>query len=159
LYLAGRRKRALRNHLNQARRAGVTVTRPASFKDWSAYAREIYPRRPGGQETLREIGPPDDDGKIVYLVAIDPTGTPVAIAGAVVLDQLGVLFTLITRPGDPHASGSRYLIHTDLRSWLKKAGVQLLTAGSALRPAAGLQYFQYVLGYEVRNLRIISGHR
>jgi hypothetical protein len=159
LYFAGRRKRALRNHVNHARRAGVTVTRLASYKDWLAVAREIYQERPGGQEVLRKIGPPDDDEKMVYLVAINRTGTPVAIAGAVLLDRLGVLFTLITRPGEPHAAVSRYLVHTELRSWLKSDGVQFLTAGSSLRLVAGLQYFQHVLGYEVRNLRIISERR
>jgi hypothetical protein len=159
LYFAGRRKKPLRNHLNQARRAGVTVIRPASYKDWLASAREIYQRRLGGLEALRQIGPPDDDEKMVYLVATNPTGTPVAIAGAVELDQLGVLFTLITCPGEPHTAVSRHLIHTDLRSRLKKDGVQFLTSGSALRLAPGLQYFQYVLGYEVRNLRVIPDRR
>jgi hypothetical protein len=159
VYFAGRRKRALRNNLNHAKRAGVTVTRPANYRDWLASAREIYQHRPGGLQTLMEIGAPDDDEKMVYLVAINPDGTPVAIAGAVVLDRLGVLFTLITRPGDPHAAASRHLIHTDLRYWLKRDGVQFLTAGSALQLQPGLQYFQYVLGYEVRNLRIISDRR
>jgi hypothetical protein len=152
-YLAGRGKRALRNQLNRARRAGVTVTRVATYNDWLAAAREIYQQRPGGQEVLRQIGPPDEDEKMVYLVALNRIGTPIAIAGAVMLDRLGVLFTLITRPGEPH---SRYRIHTDLRSWLKLDGVQFLTAGSALRLVAGLQYFQHSLGYEVRNLQIVS---
>jgi hypothetical protein len=158
-YLAGHRKQALRTNINHARRAGVTVTRLASFRDWLAAAREIYQHRPGGREALRQIGPPDDDEKMVYLVAINRTGTPVAIAGAVMLDRLAVLFNLLTRPGEPHAAITRYLIHTDLRSRLKLDGVQFLTAGSALRLAAGLQYFQHLLGYEVRNLRIISARR
>jgi hypothetical protein len=156
LYFTGRRKKTLRNHLNQARRAGITVTRSVGYSDWLASARQIYQQRPGGEETLRRICQPDDDEKMVYLVATNPTGTPVAIAGAVVLDQLAVLFTLITRPGEPYAALSRYLIHTELRSQLKKDGVQFLTAGSALRLVPGLQYFQFVLGYEVRNLRIRS---
>jgi hypothetical protein len=159
LYFAGHRKQALRTNINHARRAGVTVTRLASFNDWLAAAREIYQRRPGGQEALRQIGPPDDDEKMVYLVATNRNGTPVAVAGAVILDRLGVLFTLITRPGEPQAGFSRYLTHTDLRSRLKLDGVQFLTAGSALRLAPGLQYFQHLLGYEVRNLRIISERR
>jgi hypothetical protein len=157
-YFAGQRRRTLRNHLNHARRAGVTVSRLASYEDWLAPAREIYKQRPGGRDVLRQIGPPDDDARMVYSVAINPTGNPVAIAGAVELDQLGVLFTLVTRPGDPHAAASRYLIHTGLRTWLKKDEVQFLTAGSALRLVPGLQYFQSVLGYEVRNLRIIRSN-
>jgi hypothetical protein len=156
LYLAGKRKQALRTNINHARRAGVTVTRLAGYRDWLEAAREIYQQRPGGQEALRQIGPPDDDEKMVYLVAFNRSGTPVAIAGAVILDRLGILFNLLTRPGEPHAAVTRYLIHTDLRSWLKFDGVQFLTAGSALRLVAGLQYFQHLLGYEVRNLRIIS---
>jgi hypothetical protein len=156
VYLAGHRKQALRTNINHARRAGVRVTRLAGYRDWLAAAREIYQARPGGQEVLRQIGPPDDDEKMVYLVAVNRTGTPVAIAGAVVLDRLGVLFNLITRPGEPHGSVTRYLVHTELRSWLKLEGVQFLTAGSALRLVAGLQYFQHLLGYELRNLRIIA---
>jgi hypothetical protein len=156
VYLAGHRKQALRTNINHARRAGVTVTRLASYGDWLAAAREIYEKRPGGQEVLKQIGPPDDDENMVYLVAVNRTGTPVAVAGAVILDRLGVLFNLITRPGEPHAAVTRYLIHTDLRSWLKLDGVRFLTAGSALRLEPGLQYFQHLLGYEVRNLRIVS---
>jgi hypothetical protein len=156
VYLAGHRKQALRTNLNHAKRAGVTVTRLTTYQDWLAAARGIYQKRPGGQEVLRQIGPPDDDEKMVYLVALNRTGTPVAIAGAVILDRLGVLFNLITRPGEPQAAVTRYLVHTDLRSWLKLEGVQFLTAGSALRLGAGLQYFQHLLGYEVRNLRITS---
>jgi hypothetical protein len=159
LYFAGRRKQALRTNLNRARQAGVAVTRQASYTDWLAAAREIHKHRSGGQETLREIGPPEDDEKMVYLVATNPTGTPVAFAGAVVLDQLGVLFALLSLPGESHASVSRYLIHTDLRTWLKKDGVQFLTTGSALHLSPGLQYFQYLLGYEVQNLRVIADRR
>jgi hypothetical protein len=155
-YFAGHRKQALRTNINHAKRAGITVTRLAGYDDWLAAAREIYQHRSGGQETLCQIGPPDDDEKLIYLVATNRTGAPVAIAGAVVLDRLGVLFNLITRPGEAHAAVTRYLIHTDLRSWLRFEGVRFLTAGSALRLEPGLQYFQHLLGYEVRNLRIVS---
>jgi hypothetical protein len=158
-YLAGRRKQALRTNINYATRAGVTVTRLAGYTGWLAAAREVYQHRPAGQEVLRQIGPPDDDEKMVYLVALNQTGSPVAIAGAVVLNRLGVLFTLVSRPDEPHAAVSRYLLHTELRSWLRHDGIEFLTAGSALRLAPGLQYFQYLLGYEVRNLRILSASR
>jgi hypothetical protein len=41
-----------------------------------------------------------------------------------------------------------------MRSELRDRGVRHLVAGSAVRETAGNQYFQFLLGYEVRNLVI-----
>jgi hypothetical protein len=45
-------------------------------------------------------------------------------------------------------------LHTFLAFDLGRAGVRHLLVGSALRESAGNQYFQHLLGYRVRNLRL-----
>jgi hypothetical protein len=41
-----------------------------------------------------------------------------------------------------------------MRSDLRSRGVHQLVVGSAITVSPGLQYFQHLLGYEVRNLHI-----
>jgi hypothetical protein len=45
-------------------------------------------------------------------------------------------------------------LHTVLALDLGRSGVGHLLVGSALREPAGNQYFQHLLGYRARNLRI-----
>ena len=54
----------------------------------------------------------------------------------------------------PGASWARYQLHTFLALDLGRAGIKHLLAGSALRESAGNQYFQHLLGYRARNLRV-----
>lgn len=54
----------------------------------------------------------------------------------------------------PSASWARYQLHTFLALDLGRSGVRHLLVGSALRTAAGHQYFQHLLGYRARNLRV-----
>jgi hypothetical protein len=54
----------------------------------------------------------------------------------------------------PSASWARYQLHTFLAFDLGRAGVKHLVVGSALREPPGHQYFQHLLGYRARNLRV-----
>jgi hypothetical protein len=66
-----------------------------------------------------------------------------------------VLFSLLSHPGlHPVSSWARYQLHTFLALDLGCSGVRHLLVGSALREPAGNQYFQHLLGYRARNLRV-----
>jgi hypothetical protein len=60
---------------------------------------------------------------------------------------------LITQMQPPPATQDMDLLHTFMRSTLRCWGARHLIGGRT-GGSAGLQYFQYLLGYEVRNLRI-----
>ena len=56
--------------------------------------------------------------------------------------------------GASSASWARYQLHTFLSLDLGGSGVEYLLTGSAIRESVGNQYFQHLLGYRARNLRI-----
>ena len=81
--------------------------------------------------------------------------TALAFAGAALFGQFAALFALVSRPDrQPDASWARYHLHTFLVFDLGSSGVKHLVTGSALRASAGHQYFQHLLGYRPRNLRV-----
>jgi hypothetical protein len=153
-YLVGRRKQALRTNLSHARRLGVHVERIETFEEWVPDAQEILRHVDNGPEMIQSMQPPAAGQDIVYFVASDCAGCPVAFAVAVIFDDCAVLVRAISLGRHPVASSARYLVHTCMRSHLRHRGVRQLIAGTAIRDASGLQYFQYLLGYEVRNLHL-----
>jgi hypothetical protein len=78
-----------------------------------------------------------------------------AFAHVALLGQFAVLFSMLSHQGRcPSASWARYQLHTFLALDLGCSGVKHLLVGSALREPAGNQYFQHLLGYRARNLRV-----
>jgi hypothetical protein len=149
-YLTGRARQALRTNLRHARSIGVTSAR-VSYETWFDAAAAI--QRARGEEP----DPRKDrhQGPAAYYVARDADGTPLAFAGVALFGQFAVLFALTSGPGRrPEASWARYQLHTCLAVDLGGAGIRHLLVGSALREPAGLQYFQHLLGYQPRNLRV-----
>jgi hypothetical protein len=151
-YLVGRPKQALRTNLRHARTLGVSSSR-VSYETWfeavSAVlqARDIKP----GPEQAR----PGPEQQVAFYVARDGCGTALAFAGAALFGQFAMLFSLVSRPDrQPDASWARYHLHTSLVFDLGSSGVKHLVTGSALRAPAGHQYFQHLLGYRPRNLRV-----
>ena len=51
------------------------------------------------------------------------------------------------------ADTARYLLHTHMVHDLATSGASYMLAGPVLRESPGNQYFQHLLGYQVRNLR------
>ena len=98
--------------------------------------------------------PPSGKQEMGYFVATDDTGRPLAFSCSAIFNGCGVLTCMLSVPDHPAASVSRYLLHTAMRSDLRSRGVRHLIGGTAMGSSPGLQYFQYLLGYEVRNLDI-----
>jgi hypothetical protein len=98
---------------------------------------------------------PEPGQQVAYYVARDAGEKPLVFARVAFFGQFAVLFTMLSRfDRHPSASWARYQLHTFLAFDLGCAGVKHLLVGSALREPAGNQYFQHLLGYQVRNLRI-----
>jgi hypothetical protein len=151
-YLAGRPRQALRTNLRHACARGVTSAR-VSYETWfEAVSAVMHARndRPGPEQDR-----PTAEQKAAYYVARDAHGTALAFAAAALFGQFAVLFALVTRPDrQPDSSWARYQLHTFLAFDLGRCGVEHLLTGSALRVSAGHQYFQHLLGYRPRNLRV-----
>jgi hypothetical protein len=153
-YLAGRRKQALRTNLRHARQQGLQANLVETYDEWLAAAREVLRHRQDGSEVLGQMGPPPDSQPVAYYVATVPGGRPVAYGITAIFNDCAVLARMLSAPTDPASSSARYLLHTFMRSDLRDRGVRNLIVGTAIRETPGLQYFQYLLGYEVRNLQI-----
>jgi hypothetical protein len=151
-YLVGRRRQALRTNLGHARDLGVTSSR-VTYETWYDAANAIMRARDG------KPGPDQDKPgpkqQVAYYVARDARGTALAFAGVALFGEFAALFDLVSRPDrQPDASWARYQLHTFLALDLGGSGVKHLIAGSAIREPAGNQYFQHLLGYRARNLRV-----
>lgn len=151
-YLVGRSRQALRTNLRHARVHGVTSSRVA-YETWSEAVSAVLRAR--GDKPGPEQDRPGPTQQAAYYVARDARGTPLAFAGAALFGQFAALFALVSRPDrQPDASWARYQLHTFLALNLGCSGVEHLLTGSALREPAGNQYFQHLLGYRARNLRV-----
>jgi hypothetical protein len=151
-YLVGRPKQALRTNLRHARALGVTSSR-VSYETWFEAVCAVLRARDNtpGPDQAR----PGPEQQVAYYVARDDRGTALAFAGAALFGHFAVLFGLVSRPDrQPDASWARYQLHTFLVFDLGSSGVEHLLTGSALRESAGYQYFQHLLGYRPRNLRV-----
>ena len=151
-YLVGRPRQALRTNLHHARTLGVTSSR-VTYETWFEAASAVLHAR--GDKPGPEQDRPGPRQNAAYYVARDAGGTPLAFAGAALFGQFATLFALVSRPDrQPDASWARYQLHTFLALDLGCSGVEHLLTGSALREPAGTQYFQHLLGYRARNLRV-----
>ena len=154
-YLSGRHKQALRTNLRHARDNEVTSDRVLSYEEWSEAASVILNARHDGQPAGAGLARPEPGQHVAYYVARDRDKAPLAFAGAALFGQFAMLFSLLSHPGlHPVSSWARYQLHTFLALDLGRAGVRYLLVGSALREPAGNQYFQHLLGYRARNLRV-----
>jgi hypothetical protein len=151
-YLVGRPRQALRTNLRHARAAGVTSQRVA-YETWFEAVSTVLQARddkPGPEQDEPAAG-----RRVAYYVTRDATGEPLAFAGVALMGHFAVLYALVSRPDrHPDSSWARYQLHTALALELSGSGVEYLLTGSALREPAGTQYFQHLLGYQPRNLRI-----
>ena len=151
-YLVGRPRQALRTNLRHARAVGVTSSR-VTYEAWSEVVSAVLLAR--GDKPGPEQDRPGPGQQAAYYVARDARGAPLAFAGAALFGQFAALFALGGRPDrQPDASWARYQLHTFLALDLGCSGVEHLLTGSALRETVGTQYFQHLLGYRARNLRV-----
>jgi hypothetical protein len=154
-YLAGRPKQALRTNLRHARNLGVTSDRIPTHEAWFEAASVIIHARGDGPEVARAMGKPKSGQEVAYYLARDADETPLAFARVALFGQFAVLFAMLSNHDrHPSASWARYQLHTFLALDLGSSGLKYLLVGSALRESVGNQYFQHLLGYQARNVRV-----
>src|SRR5262249_48169108 len=136
---------------------GVQVSSVASYHEWSTATREVLRTRPNGLELISQMRPPPATQEMGYFVAVGDRSRAVALNGVCPFARGAGLVWSFSAPDHPAASSSRYLLHTFMRSDLRRRGVRYLVGGTGVRDAPGLHYYQHLLGYEVRNLRIRVG--
>jgi hypothetical protein len=154
-YLTGRSRQALRTNLRHARALGVTSDRIPTYEAWFEAASVILHARHGDPATALEMKKPEPGQQMAYYVARDADEKPLVFARVALFGQFAVLFAMLSRlDRHPSVSWARYQLHTFLATDLASTGVRHLLVGSALREPAGNQYFQHLLGYRVRNLRV-----
>jgi len=150
-YLAGGAKQALRTNLRHARDLGVTSGQISTHEAWVEAANVIA----DGGAWVRHMAKPEPGQQVVYYGARDANETPLALAGVALFGEFAVLFIMVSHPDRrPGASWARYQLHTCLALDLARLGVKYLLVGSALRQTAGNQYFEHLLGYRARHLRV-----
>ena len=151
-YLTGRHRQALRTNLRHARASGVTSSQ-VSYEIWAEAASTILRARdatPGP-----EHGRPGPGQRADFYVARTACGEPLAFAEVALFGQFAGLALLVSHPDrQPDSSWARYQLHTRLVNDLSSYGVKHLVSGSALTETTGTQYFQHLLGYQARNLRV-----
>jgi hypothetical protein len=151
-YLTGRHRQALRTNLRHARTRGVTSTR-VSYDTWFEAAVTIMRAR--GLTPGPEYDRPGPEQQAVFYVARAACGEPLAFAEVALFGQFASLALLMSRTDrQPDSSWARYQLHTCLALDLGSCGAKHLITGSALTETAGNQYFQHLLGYQARNLRV-----
>jgi hypothetical protein len=153
-YLSGRRKQAVRTNVRNAQKLGVEAVTLADYGEWSSRTRQVLLSREDGLGMITQLRPPSPTQDLAYFAAVDAEGRPVVTTVVALFGECAVLVRSLSTPHHPAASPSRYLLHTFVRSELHKRGVRHLIGGTGVRSAPGLHYFQHLLGYELRNLRI-----
>jgi hypothetical protein len=133
----------------------VTSERVTPYEEWLEAASVILDRRPDGDDVGRAMDKPEPGQHVAYYVARNAHKEPLAFAGVALFGEFAVLFVMLSHlDRHPGASWARYQLHTFLALDLGRSGVRHLLVGSALRETAGNQYFQHLLGYRPRNLRV-----
>jgi hypothetical protein len=153
-YLAGRHRQALRTNLRHAHKQGLTCDRVDTYDTWHEAAQTVIESRSDREAAVRDIDLPWHGQAVAYYLAHDADKTPPAFARVALFGRFGVLSCMLSHHGRPNASWARYQLHTFLAMDLGASGVQYLLVGSALRESVGNEYFQHLLGYRARNLRV-----
>jgi len=151
-YLTGRHRQALRTNLRHARACGVTSSQ-VSYETWFEAVSTIMRARdltPGPKQDR-----PGPGQQAAFYVARTACGEPLAFAEVALFGEFAALAQLISHPErQPDSSWARYQLHTCLVLDVASCGAKHLLTGSALTETAGTQYFQHLLGYQARNLRV-----
>ena len=163
-YLRGRRRQALRTNLRRAATAGIVceeISDPALGLD--AASQVFRSRRASFSEWERHTL--ETDGAVLFarpeatlMVARDQSGRPLAVTAAVIDDTVCLIKLAVASNHE-----ARWALHDHLVRMLIGRGVTYLLAdGGGRFGALGLddreQYYQHLLGYQLRHLAPVPPH-
>jgi hypothetical protein len=156
-YLRGRSRQALRTNCSRARRAGITVARVDDAARIRAGVIDIFARRDdayarGWHLRRAELG----EGEFWF--AVDAAGRTLAFA-EVVVDETAALLSAMLGSRSPGGSEARYLLMAEMLGSLSKRGVRQVVVSRAFQLTPGLVYFQKLLGFSPKNLKVVASRR
>jgi hypothetical protein len=149
-YLRGPRRQALRTNLHRAEAAGIRCEeisdRSPALKAFSQFDHRRWPKLASHWGAL-VAGP-----ETTVMVARDERGVPLAIIAAVIDDMVCLIRVAVA-----NSHHARWALHDRLVRTLVDRGVRyLLVEGGgpfgAVGFATGVQYYQHLLGYELRHI-------
>ena len=156
-YLRGRSRQALRTNCSRARQAGVTVARVDDAERIREHLSEVFSRRNAPEDGARCIRRAElQEGEFWF--AVDAAGATLAFA-EVIVDEKAALLNLMIGTGCPGSSEARYLLMAKLFSSLSRRGVRQVVVSRAFSLAPGLIYFQRLLGFSPKNLKLVTPQR
>jgi len=153
-YRRGGSRQAFRTNCSRARRAGVSVVRVEGAERIRERILEVFagrdePYARAWHARRAELG----EGEFWF--AVDPAGHTLAFAEVIVDDKAAMLTSMI-RARRPGSSEARYLLMAELLSSLSRRDVRQVIVGRAFSLTPGLLYFQKLLGFSPKNLKIVA---
>ena len=152
-YLRGRRKQAVRTNLRRCYDLGVECREVPDIDERTALRHEISGY--GDTNWWCELGW-DSSPKRVFTAR--RRGRELLAVASLVVDGTWAWLDLLHKVSTCPSGGlARYALHFEMHRRLREGGVRWLWAGNGITLEPGLQYFQYLLGYEIYNLKPGAG--
>ena len=155
VYLAGRKRQALRTNLRRAGEHGIVV---AEVTDGAAQIESVQRVLDARHDSWlrqhrgwleRAVG----TGVVQTFAGHGPDGTVLTVA-LVVADRPWALLHLCVSVQGEMAAYSRYATHAFMVDALSRSGIRTLLVDSVLDLTPGLRYFQARLGFELMNVTV-----
>jgi hypothetical protein len=154
-YLRGHRREAVRRNLRRAAAGGITCERIADRSRAAELLTQLSESRqsPMTAEYTRVWRATVDRPETELFLALDPNGEPLALAGIVVDEMVGlILFAMAS------SHEARWALHDHIVRTLIDRQVQYLVAEGggafgALGYSPSVQRYQHLHGYELRHLK------
>lgn len=154
-YLRGHRREAVRRNLRRAAAAGITCEPLADRARAAALLTQLSRSRetPIATKYTRVWWATIERPETELCVALDPNGDPLAVAGIVVDEMVGLISFAMASSHE-----ARWALHDHIVRTLIDRGVRYLVAEGggafgALGYAPSLQRYQHLHGYELRHFK------
>lgn len=155
VYLAGRKRQALRTNLRRAREHGIAVAEVTDGDAQIDYVERVLAARNDTwlcqhREWLERAA---GVGLVQSFAGHGPDGSVLTVA-LVVADRPWALLRLCVSVQGKVAAYSRYATHVSMVDALGRSGIRTLIVDSVLDVTPGIRYFQARLGFELMNVTV-----
>jgi hypothetical protein len=156
-YRRGRSRQAFRTNCSRALEARVTVAREEDAERIREQVLDVYARRDEPYARAWHVRAAElHEGEFWF--AFDAGRRPLAFAEVFVDEKAALLDSMIAaRRGG--SSAARYLLMAELLRSLSQRGVRQLVVSRAFSLTPGLVYFQKLLGFSPKNLKVVGPKR
>jgi hypothetical protein len=156
-YVRGRSRQAFRTNCSRARQAGVTIEQVNDPACARQRVHEVFTGRNTPADAAWSVRRTElQEGEFWF--AVDAGRRTLVFAEIIVDDEAAMLNAMIAarRSG---SSEARYLLMAELFRSLSQRGVHHVVVNRALSLPPGLIYFQKLLGFSPKNLKVVTRER